>query len=53
MVDVTLAFRTTKYLSKETQYIPWKAALGNLYFYFLMFERTEVYGPLQVPKGFS
>ncbi|XP_051920250.1 aminopeptidase N-like [Hippocampus zosterae] len=47
MVDVTLAFRTTKYLSKETQYIPWKAALGNLYFYYLMFERTEVYGPLQ------
>ncbi|XP_049573010.1 aminopeptidase N [Syngnathus scovelli] len=47
MVNVTLALRTTKYLSKETEYIPWQSAMGNLYFYFLMFERTEVYGPLQ------
>ncbi|XP_057700939.1 aminopeptidase N-like isoform X2 [Corythoichthys intestinalis] len=47
MVDVTLALRTTKYLSKETQYIPWQSAVGNLNFYYLMFDRTEVYGPLQ------
>ncbi|XP_077477080.1 aminopeptidase N-like isoform X1 [Stigmatopora argus] len=47
MVDVTLALRTTKYLSKETEYIPWQSALGNLNFYYLMFDRTEVYGPLQ------
>ncbi|XP_077419319.1 aminopeptidase N-like [Vanacampus margaritifer] len=47
MVDITLALRTTKYLSKETQYIPWQSALGNLNFYYLMFDRTEVYGPLQ------
>ncbi|XP_061525821.1 aminopeptidase N-like isoform X1 [Phycodurus eques] len=47
MVDITLALRTTKYLSKETQYIPWQSALRNLNFYYLMFDRTEVYGPLQ------
>ncbi|XP_077376335.1 aminopeptidase N-like isoform X2 [Festucalex cinctus] len=47
MVDITLALRTTKYLSRETQYIPWQSALGNLNFYYLMFDRTEVYGPLQ------
>ncbi|XP_044046036.1 aminopeptidase N-like [Siniperca chuatsi] len=47
IINTTLALRTTKYLSKERDYIPWESALRNLDFYILMFDRTEVYGALQ------
>ncbi|XP_070766513.1 aminopeptidase N-like [Enoplosus armatus] len=47
IISTTLALRTTKYLSKETDYIPWESALRNLDYYILMFDRTEVYGALQ------
>ncbi|XP_038556676.1 aminopeptidase N-like [Micropterus salmoides] len=47
MINTTLALRTTKYLSKERDYIPWESALRNLDYYILMFDRTEVYGALQ------
>uniref|UniRef100_A0A8C5CRI8 Aminopeptidase n=1 Tax=Gadus morhua TaxID=8049 RepID=A0A8C5CRI8_GADMO len=47
VINTTLALRTTSYLSKERDYIPWASALSNLNYYFLMFDRTEVYGPLQ------
>lgn len=47
MINTTLALRTTKYLSKEKDYIPWESAIRNLYYYILMFDRTEVYGSLQ------
>ncbi|XP_013871009.1 aminopeptidase N isoform X2 [Austrofundulus limnaeus] len=47
IISTTLALKTTKYLSKERDYIPWQSALKNLGYYILMFERTEVYGPLQ------
>ncbi|XP_040925994.1 aminopeptidase N isoform X2 [Betta splendens] len=43
----TLALRTTKYLSNEREYTPWEAAIRNLDYYILMFDRTEVYGALQ------
>ena len=47
-MDVTLALDTTKYLGNETQYIPWDAALKNMEYFILMFDRSEVYGPMQV-----
>lgn len=46
-VDVTLALDTTKYLVNETQYIPWIMAIQNLEHALLIFDRSEVYGPMQ------
>lgn len=31
--------------------MPWKSALNNLDFFYLMFDRSEVYGPLQVGRS--
>ncbi|KAM9854718.1 aminopeptidase Ey-like [Aulostomus maculatus] len=47
IVPTVLALRTTKYLSQERDYIPWASATNNLDFFYLMFDRTEVYGPMQ------
>nr|XP_046263496.1 aminopeptidase Ey-like isoform X2 [Scatophagus argus] len=47
MVSTTLALRTTKFLNKEVEYIPWQTARRNLDYFFLMFDRSEVYGPMQ------
>ncbi|KAM9408324.1 aminopeptidase N-like [Pholidichthys leucotaenia] len=47
IINTTLALRTTKYLSKERDYLPWATALKNVNYYILMFDRTEVYGALQ------
>lgn len=38
----------TTYLDKERAYMPWESALDNLDFFYLMFDRTEIYGLLQV-----
>ncbi|NXG43321.1 AMPN Aminopeptidase, partial [Psilopogon haemacephalus] len=43
-VDVTLALNTTRFLSQETEYMPWEAALNNLQYFQLMFDRSEVFG---------
>ncbi|TKS74007.1 Aminopeptidase N [Collichthys lucidus] len=42
------ALNTTKYLINETEYMPWESAVNNLDFFYLMFDRSEVYGPMQV-----
>ncbi|TNN70174.1 Aminopeptidase N [Liparis tanakae] len=47
MVDTTLALRTTKFLDKEVEYMPWETARRNLNYFYLMFDRSEVYGPMQ------
>ncbi|RVE74836.1 hypothetical protein OJAV_G00026210 [Oryzias javanicus] len=47
IISTKMALRTTKYLSKERDYIPWESALANLDYFILMFDRTEVFGPLQ------
>ncbi|XP_016140388.1 aminopeptidase N-like [Sinocyclocheilus grahami] len=47
IINITLALRTTKYLYEEKEYIPWESAIRNFEYFFLMFDRTEVYGPLQ------
>ncbi|KFO73773.1 Aminopeptidase N, partial [Cuculus canorus] len=43
-INVTLALRTTRFLSNETEYMPWEAALNNLHYFQLMFDRSEVFG---------
>ncbi|XP_054128757.1 aminopeptidase N [Melozone crissalis] len=45
-VNVTLALNTTRFLSKETEYMPWQAALTNLKYFKLMFDRSEVFGAM-------
>lgn len=47
MINTTLALRTTKYLAKERDFIPWESALRNLDYFLLMLDRTEVYEALQ------
>uniref|UniRef100_A0A3B4GJX4 Aminopeptidase n=1 Tax=Pundamilia nyererei TaxID=303518 RepID=A0A3B4GJX4_9CICH len=47
IISTVQALNTTKYLNNERDYIPWKAALNNLDFFYLMFDRSEVYGPMQ------
>ncbi|RLV92605.1 hypothetical protein DV515_00013726 [Chloebia gouldiae] len=45
-VDVTLALNTTRFLSQETEYMPWKAALNSLQYFQQMFDRSEVFGAM-------
>ncbi|KAJ8417420.1 hypothetical protein AAFF_G00286470 [Aldrovandia affinis] len=47
LISTTMALNTTKYLSNERDYMPWESALDNLDYFFLMFDRTDVYGPMQ------
>lgn len=47
LVDVTLALNSTRFLWNETAYLPWEAAVRNLEYFSLMFDRSEVYGPMQ------
>ncbi|KAK2867020.1 hypothetical protein Q8A67_025137 [Cirrhinus molitorella] len=51
MIETTLALNTTVFLASETEYMPWESALDNLYYFYLMFDRTEVYGPMQTYVG--
>ncbi|XP_068169982.1 alanyl (membrane) aminopeptidase-like b [Antennarius striatus] len=46
-VDVTLALNSTRFLRSETEYLPWESAMKNLKYFVQMFDRTEVYGPMQ------
>ncbi|XP_076848307.1 alanyl (membrane) aminopeptidase-like b [Brachyhypopomus gauderio] len=46
-INVTLALSTTKFLINDTDYVPWESALSNLRYFMLMFDRSEVYGPMQ------
>ncbi|NXK27134.1 AMPN Aminopeptidase, partial [Arenaria interpres] len=43
-INVTLALDTTRFLSREREYMPWEAALNNLQYFQLMFDRSEVFG---------
>ncbi|ROL43252.1 Aminopeptidase N [Anabarilius grahami] len=45
-LNVTIALSLTKYLVNDTEYIPWESALKNLEHFVLMFDRSEVYGPI-------
>ncbi|XP_032119707.1 aminopeptidase N [Sapajus apella] len=46
-VSVTLALNNTLFLIDETEYMPWEAALSSLSYFKLMFDRSEVYGPMK------
>ncbi|XP_023671110.1 alanyl (membrane) aminopeptidase-like b [Paramormyrops kingsleyae] len=46
-VNTTLALNTTKFLYNETELIPWEFGLRNLKYFILMFDRSEVYGPMK------
>ncbi|NXT88770.1 AMPN Aminopeptidase, partial [Anhinga rufa] len=45
-INVTVALSTTLFLGKETAYMPWEAALNNLHYFQLMFDRSEVFGAM-------
>ncbi|KAL1256812.1 hypothetical protein QQF64_012357 [Cirrhinus molitorella] len=45
-LNVTTALGLTKYLINDTEYFPWESALKNLDHLVLMFDRSEVYGPI-------
>uniref|UniRef100_UPI0037E80433 aminopeptidase Ey-like n=1 Tax=Semicossyphus pulcher TaxID=241346 RepID=UPI0037E80433 len=47
IVKTTLALRTTKFLDKEVAYMPWRTARRSLDYFYLMFDRSDVYGPMQ------
>ena len=47
-VNVTLALSTTRYLRNDTEFVPWEVAIRNFNYFLLMFDRSEVYGPMQV-----
>ncbi|KAK7117381.1 hypothetical protein R3I94_022823 [Phoxinus phoxinus] len=51
IIPTTLALRTTLFLDAETEYMPWESALDNLDYFYLMFDRTELYGPMQAYVG--
>ncbi|XP_044047927.1 alanyl (membrane) aminopeptidase a [Siniperca chuatsi] len=47
LVNVTLALNSTRFLRNERAYLPWESAVRNLEYFVLMFDRSEVYGPMQ------
>ncbi|XP_068131335.1 aminopeptidase N-like [Hyperolius riggenbachi] len=47
LVPTTRALETTKFLSKDFEYMPWQAALSSLSYFVQMFDRTEVFGPMK------
>ncbi|KAF3689288.1 Aminopeptidase N [Channa argus] len=47
IIPTVLALNVTKYLINEREYMPWQSTLNNLDFFYLMFDRTKVYGPMQ------
>ncbi|XP_007567583.1 aminopeptidase N-like [Poecilia formosa] len=47
IIPTVRALKTTLYLKNEREYMPWESALDNLDFFFLMFDRSEVYGVMQ------
>ncbi|XP_003788672.1 aminopeptidase N [Otolemur garnettii] len=46
-VSITLALDNTLFLIQEREYMPWEAALSSLNYFKLMFDRSEVYGPMK------
>ena len=51
MVPVTLALNNTLFLIRETEYLPWEAALNSLSYFKLMLDRSSTYAPMQVRRG--
>ncbi|KAM7414030.1 hypothetical protein PAMA_019041 [Pampus argenteus] len=47
LVDVNLALNLTRFLRNESELLPWMSANENFEYFILMFDRSEVYGPMQ------
>ncbi|XP_034734454.1 alanyl (membrane) aminopeptidase a [Etheostoma cragini] len=47
LVEVTLALNSTRFLRKELDFLPWQLTVKNFEYFVLMFDRSEVYGPMQ------
>ncbi|KAL7854473.1 hypothetical protein SRHO_G00166630 [Serrasalmus rhombeus] len=47
IININVALSATRYLSEEREYMPWGSTIKNLDYFFLMFDRTEVYGPME------
>uniref|UniRef100_A0A672HE55 Aminopeptidase n=1 Tax=Salarias fasciatus TaxID=181472 RepID=A0A672HE55_SALFA len=47
LLSSSVALRTSSFLSQETDFLPWQAAVNNLDYFYLMLDRTDVYQPLQ------
>lgn len=48
LIHITVALNSTRYLRNETEFLPWEIANMNMQYLHEMFDRTEVYGPMQV-----
>ena len=47
LLDYQVALGITSYLHKETEYIPWAAALSNMGYISSMLKRSAAYGPFR------
>lgn len=47
LIHITVALNSTRYLRNETEFLPWDIANMNMQYLHEMFDRTEVYGPMQ------
>ncbi|XP_033823587.1 aminopeptidase N-like [Periophthalmus magnuspinnatus] len=47
IIPTLLALNTTTYLKNEKEFMPWESALDNMNFFYLMFDRSDVYGHIQ------
>ncbi|KAK5867984.1 hypothetical protein PBY51_012433 [Eleginops maclovinus] len=48
VVDVNLALNLTRFIRDETELVPWESTIRNLEYFVRMFDRSEVYGPMQM-----
>ncbi|RVE71361.1 hypothetical protein OJAV_G00051250, partial [Oryzias javanicus] len=46
-LHVTVALNFTSFLRNEREFIPWESAVRNLEYFFMMFDRSQVYGLMQ------
>ncbi len=46
-MDVTLPLNLTRFLRNEMAHAPWDAAMKNLDYFRVMFDRSELYGLMQ------
>ena len=51
LLDYQIALGVTSYLAKETEYIPWKAALNGIAYLKSMLNRSPVYGDFKVVQN--
>ena len=52
-LDYETAFNLTRYLDRETEYVPWEAALASFTYISSMMSRTSSYGLLKVRSAES